>query len=95
MDLVFFNANTSLGIREQCAHISMIRKCQDDRSARSTLATGDYIDLGANRIATVTGIGLVLEAGAATTSLYVAGITRGAPAHTATGMRITFGLLRN
>lgn len=91
MDLVFFNANTSLGTENSAPDI-------DDTEVLTTLGTvnvPDWIDLGANQIATVTGIGLLLEAGAATTSLYVAGITRGAPTHSASGLQITFGLLRN
>ena len=93
MDLLFFNANTSLGTENAAPDI-------DDTEVLTTLGkvnivAGDYIDLGANRIATVTGIGLVLEAGAATTSLYVAGITRGTPTHSATGLTIKFGFLRN
>lgn len=93
LDLIFFNANTSLGTENSAPDI-------DDTEVLTTLGKvnvsgGDYIDLGANRIATVTGIGLVLEVGGATTSLYVAGITRGTPTHTANGVRIVFGFLRN
>jgi len=93
MDLIFFNANTSLGTENSAPDIN-------DTEVLTTLgkvniAAGDYIDLGANRIATVDGLGLVLKAGAATTSLYVAGITRGTPTHTATGLTIMFGFLRN
>jgi hypothetical protein len=93
MDLIFFNAATSLGTENSAPDI-------DDSDVLTTLgkvniSADDYIDLGANRIATVQGIGLVLEAGAATTSLYVAGITRGTPTHSATGLTIKFGLLRN
>jgi hypothetical protein len=91
-DLVFFNANTSLGTENSAPDI-------DDTEVLTTLAvyqfTNDYVDLGANQVRTDTGIGLVLEAGAATTSLYVAGITRGAPTYTASGLQITFGFLRN
>jgi hypothetical protein len=91
MDLIFFNANTSLGTENSAPDI-------DDTEVLTTLGivnVPDWTDLGANQIATVTGIGLVLEAGAATTSLYVAGITRGAPTYTASGLQITFGFLRN
>jgi hypothetical protein len=91
-DLVFFNANTSLGTENSAPDI-------DDTEVLTTLAvyqfTNDYVDLGANQVRTDTGIGLVLEAGAATTSLYVAGITRGAPTYSASGLQITFGFLRN
>jgi len=91
MDLIFFNANTSLGTENSAPDI-------DDTEVLTTLGVvnvADYVDLGANSIATVTGIGLELKAGAATTSLYVAGITRGAPTYSASGLQITFGFLRN
>lgn len=91
MDLVFFNANTSLGTENAAPDI-------DDTEVLTTLGyvnVADYIDLGANKIGTVTGIGLPLKAGAATTSLWVAGITRGTPTHSASGLQIVFGFLRN
>jgi hypothetical protein len=91
MDLIFFNAATALGTENAAPDI-------DDTEVLTTLGSVNvdtYLDLGANQIATVDGIGLVLEAGAATTSLYVAGITRGTPTHSASGLQITFGFLRN
>lgn len=91
MDLVFFNANTSLGTENSAPDI-------DDTEVLTVLGivnVPDYIDLGANKVATVQNIGLLLEAGAATTSLYVAGITRGTPTHSASGLQIVFGLMRN
>jgi len=91
MDLVFFNANTSLGIENAAPDI-------DDTEVLTTLGVvnvKNYVDLGEASTATVTGIGLPLKAGAATTSLWVAGITRGTPTHTASGLQISFGFLRN
>jgi len=91
MDLIFFNANTSLGTENSAPDI-------DDTEVLTTLGivnVPDWIDLGGNRVATVTGIGLVLKAGADTTSLWVAGITRGTPTHTENGLQVTFGFLRN
>ena len=91
-DLVFFNANTSLGTENSAPDIN-------DTEVLTTLAvykfTNDYVDLGANRTRTDWQIGLPLKAGAATTSLWVAGITRGTPTHSASGLQITFGFLRN
>ena len=91
LDLVLFNAATSLGTENSAPDV-------DDTEVLTTLGivnVADYIDLGANQIATVDGIGLALKAGAATTSLYVAGITRGAPTYSASGLTIVFGFLRN
>jgi hypothetical protein len=91
-DLVFFNAATSLGTENSAPDIN-------DTEVLTTLGVYEfvnaYMDLGANQVRTDTGIGLLLEAGAATTSLYVAGISRGTGTYTASGIRITFGFLRN
>jgi hypothetical protein len=92
-DIIFFNANTSLGTENAAPDI-------DDTEVLTTIGkvsvtAADYIDLGANQIATVYGIGLPLEAGAATTSLYFATITRDAPTYTTNGLAIKFGFLRN
>jgi hypothetical protein len=91
-DLVFFNAATSLGTENSAPDIN-------DTEVLTTLGVYEfvnaYMDLGANQVRTDTGIGLLLEAGAATTSLYVAGISRGTGTYTANGIRITFGFLRN
>jgi hypothetical protein len=90
-DLVFFSANVSLGTENAAASIS-------DADARNCLgfvsiATTDFIDLGGVRIATKTGIGLVLEAAAASTTLYVGAISRGTPTHSASGLRLKLGML--
>lgn len=54
---------------------------------------GDYLDLGGCRIATKRGLGVTVEAGAATRSMYVGAITRGAPTHSAAGIVLLIGLL--
>jgi hypothetical protein len=92
-DLIFFNANTSLGTENAAPDI-------DDTEVltvigRVQVTTVDYYDLGGNRVACVTGIGLPLKAGAATTSLYVAGVSRGTGTYGATALQIQFGFLRN
>lgn len=89
-DLLFLDAASSLGTFNAAPNIS-------DALARSVLgfisiATGDYVDLGANRIAMKNNIGMVLQAAADAQNLYVAGITRGGtPTHTASGLKFKFG----
>jgi hypothetical protein len=91
-DLVFVNALTSLGTFNVAPNIS-------DANARNILgfcsvASGDYIDLGGCRIATVRNIGLDLTTGA--TNLWVAGITRGGtPTYTASGIKLKFGFTQS
>lgn len=92
-DLVFFNANTSLGTENSVPDINDTEVLTT--IGRVNIPASAYIDLGANAIATVNTVGMLLKAGAATTSLYVAGITLGAPTYTASGLQISFGFLRN
>jgi hypothetical protein len=92
-DLIFFNANTSLGTENSAPDI-------DDTEVltvigRVQISAADYYDLGGNRVACVRGIGLMMKAGAATTSLYVAGVSRGTGTYTASGLQIQFGFMRN
>lgn len=55
--------------------------------------TSDYIDLGGVSVATLTNIGLVVEPASASRSMFFAGVTRGAPTYTASGLTIRFGVL--
>ena len=89
-DLVFLDAATSIGTEDSAVSIS-------DANAEDILGTvsivgGDYADLIGSQVATKTNIGLELQA-AASTSLYVAGITRGTPTYTASGVIIKFAFL--
>lgn len=60
------------------------------------IATGDYVDLGGAKVACVRNIGLTLKAGAATTSLYVAGLNgSGTPTFGASDLVIKLGFLRS
>lgn len=59
------------------------------------IVAGDYVDLGGASVACVRGLGLLLKAGAATTSLYVAAMTGGTPTHTASGLALKLGFLRS
>lgn len=72
LTLVFLNAATDMGTLNAAPD-------PDDTEAETILghvliSSGDYLDVGASKIACVRNIGLPLKAGAATTSLYVAAI---------------------
>lgn len=83
IDLVFLGSNVSLGTENAAPSIS-------DANADSVLgivsvASGDFIDLGGVKVATVKSIGLQLTPASGTT-VYVAAITRGTPTQTASGI---------
>lgn len=71
LSFVFLNASTSLGTENSAPNIS-------DANATAavlgqiTFAATDYVDLGGVAVATKANLGLVLQTGAATDSLYVA-----------------------
>jgi len=93
IDVVFLKSNTSLGTENAAPSIS-------DANAREVLgivsvASGDWIDLGGAKLATVRNIALPVQAATDTTSVYVALITRGTPTQTASGIRGFFGFIRD
>lgn len=89
-DLVFLNANTAIGTENSAPNIS-------DANAQTIIgrirvAADDYIDLGGSRIANLIDIRLPLKSSSTSNSLWVGAITRGAPTHTASGIRLKFGV---
>jgi hypothetical protein len=58
------------------------------------IASGDYLDLGGVRVATKSGLDMVLGGGG-DANLYVGAITGGAPTHTASGLKIWLGVEQN
>lgn len=92
IDLIFFNANTSLGTENSAPDI-------DDTElltviGRVQVGAGSFYDLGANRVACVYGIGLPMKAGTGG-SIWMAGIARGAPTYAGGHIYIKLGVLRN
>ena len=73
----------------------------DDNEAATVIGvvevdTADYVDLGGASVVTVSNIGLLVKAGAATTSIYLAGIAVGTPTPASTSdYSIAIGLLRS
>lgn len=92
IDLIFFNANTTLGTVNSAPDI-------DDSEVltvigRVQVGAGSFYDLGANRVACVYGIGLPMKAGVGG-SIWMAGIARGAPTYAGGHIYIKLGVLRN
>jgi hypothetical protein len=92
LTLYFLSANNSLGSENAAPSIT-------DANARDILGwvdfgTADYKDLGGSKIACKTGIGLLLEAASASTTLYVAAVNgTGTPTYTASGLKLKLGLI--
>lgn len=86
-DIYFLNADTAIGTENSAPNIS-------DANARTiigqlSITADDYKDIGGSRRANLIDIEMPLKS-AASTSVWVAGITKGTPTHTASGMRLKF-----
>lgn len=89
-DIFFFKVTQSLGAKNAAPNIS-------DAAARDCLgaisvAAGDYIDLGGVRVATKSGLALVLESDPASLNIFIGTITRGTPTYTANGLKLKLGI---
>jgi len=89
LDLVFMDTANNLGTINAAVSISAA-------NARAILgivsiAASDYVALVGSKIATKLNLGLILRTVASSTELYVAGITRGAPTHTVSGIKLKLG----
>jgi hypothetical protein len=89
IDLFFLGANVAFGTLNAAPNIS-------DANGLNILgfvsiASGDFIDVGGSKVATKTGLNMILKAASGTT-IYVAAITRGTPTQTASGIQVLLGL---
>jgi hypothetical protein len=90
LDLVFLRTNVSLGTEN--AAVSITDADAEEILGVVQVTAGDYLDFGANRVATMPSVGLVLEAGAASTSLYLAAVSKGTGTYSASGIVVKLGL---
>ena len=92
VDLVFFDANVSMGTENSAPSIS-------DANARNCLgivsiAAADYKDFGGVSIATKDSIGKVVKPATGTADIYVAIVSNAStPTYTASGLRGRFGFI--
>lgn len=92
-DLVFFNADVTLGTINLAVSISDADAAKCIGLVRLEAAT-DSNDTINSRMFIKTAIGLVLQAASGSADLWVAGVVRsGTPTYTAAGMKITLGFL--
>lgn len=89
-DLVFFNASASLGTINAAVSISDADARKE--IGRVSIAAADFIDNGGSRSANLRNVGLLLKTTALVRSLWIGAIARGAPTHSASGIRLKLGL---
>ena len=91
MDIIISDSTITLGTENSAVSIS-------DADAAKILgivkvAAGDYVDLVNSQYASISNIGLVIIPD--TTSLYISGISRGTPTHTASGIVLRISILQD
>lgn len=87
IDLVFLRSNTNIGLLNNAPSIS-------DANADEIIAVvpcSTMYDMGGCRVLVANTVGQIVYCSSGT-SLWVAGITRGAPTHSATGLTVKIGL---
>lgn len=93
-DLVFLSADVTIGTVNAAVSIT-------DANARSVLgvvsvAASDFADLGTSKVATKSGVGLVVKPVTATRNIYVAAIARSTPTFAATtDLKLRLGFLQD
>lgn len=93
IDLVFMNATGSLGAEN--AAVGPTDGVAGTILGIVSVAAAEYSDLANSQIATKRGLGLPLEAAAASTSLWMGAILRsGTPTYTAAGIKLKLGFRR-
>jgi hypothetical protein len=91
VDLVFLSADNALGTENMAVSIT-------DAHARDiigvvSVATADYCDLVGCQVATKRDLGLHMQAGSSSTSLFIGAILRsGTPTYTAAGIKLKLAL---
>jgi hypothetical protein len=94
LDLVFLRTNVSIGAENDAVSVSDANA--DEILGIVQVAAGDWLDLGGCRVATIPAsrCGIELTAGAASTSIYLAVISRDAKTYSASGITGHLGLER-
>jgi hypothetical protein len=94
MDVVMLKTNVSIGTENSA--VSITDSDAEEILGIISIQTSDYVDMVNSEVATKTGIGLGVVAGAGSTSLYFATVTRGGtPTHTASGIVVQFTFFRD
>lgn len=93
LDLVFLRTNVGIGTEN--AAVSVTDANADEILGVVEVAAADYVDLINSQLVTKTNVGILMDAAAATTSLFVAAISRGTGTYTASGITLKIGLVRD
>jgi len=90
LDLVFFDANTSLGTENSA--VSMADN--DTILGIVSIAAADYADMINSRVATKANVGIGIKAALDSTSIYMGAVSRDAKTYTASGISVRLFILQ-
>lgn len=90
LDVVFFRSNKSLGTKNEAVSISDADA--EDILGVISITGADYVDFVGSKVATITLAGLAVESASASTSIFVALISRDVMTYTANGLILKLGL---
>lgn len=93
LTLVFLRTNASIGAEEST--VAPTDAAADEILGTVEILAGDYVDLTNSQIVTKTSVGIVVDAAAGADDLYIAAITEDTPTHTASGITVKVGILRD
>jgi len=92
-DIYILQTNVSIGTEN--AAVSITDANADEIIGRIPVYSSDYYDMGGCRVAYPTMDPILVEAAAGSTSIYIAGVSRGTGTYTASGITLMFGMERN
>ena len=93
LDILILQTNVSIGTENLAVSISDANS--DQIIARIQVYSSDYYDLGGVKIAYPAMNPILIEAAAASTSLWIAVVSRGTGTYSASGITLLFGIERN
>lgn len=87
LDLIFLNLSTTLGATNAACAVTDTNARQI--IGRVQIGASDFYDLGGSRVASISGLGLMMTCTSGTTALYMSAISRGTPLYgAATDLKI-------
>lgn len=93
-DIIFCDTTQNFGALNAVAALADPAASNMPTLGHVVITAGDYIDIGGQRLVTLTSLGLTVQAAAASTSLFINGIVRATPTYTAaTDLRIKIGYI--
>lgn len=93
LDVVLLRTNVSIGTEN--AAVSITDANADEILGIVEVTAGNYVDLVNSQQVTKSNLGIVVDAAAGSTSLFVAAISRGTGTYTASGINLKLGFLRD